>query len=202
MGNVARADCHRVERPRNPPLLEAFGARGNKGPRKPEPRRRFDARNVEGSWRRLHSRRIASLALPGFENVKNLRNGAAPSPCTLVECWPNRRYPLSAFDRWKHAPKEGEGTWDAHSPAISSISGTTPLHRIRGLVSHLDRNVDDRSRRDFAIICELIRAGLTPREIWQLVEGKSKFRTNGAPYFEHTLEAALNAVSKRTSRER
>lgn len=67
--------------------------------------------------------------------------------------------------------------------------------RIRKLVRCLDLDVADRSRRDYAIVCELLRLGVTPEEIWQLVQQRSKFQSAGRSYFNVTIKNALRAVN-------
>ena len=52
----------------------------------------------------------------------------------------------------------------------------------------------DRSRRDFAIVCDLLRLGLAKEEIWQLVSGSSKFESAGRPYFDLTITNAERTV--------
>jgi hypothetical protein len=48
----------------------------------------------------------------------------------------------------------------------------------------------DRSKDDFARLCDLIRAGATQEDAWQRVRGDSKFAERGRDYFERTWEAA------------
>ena len=62
------------------------------------------------------------------------------------------------------------------------------------LVSRLDRDSPDRSRRDFAIVCDLLRLGLAKEQIWDLVSDKSKFESNGRSYFEVTFANAERTV--------
>jgi hypothetical protein len=52
----------------------------------------------------------------------------------------------------------------------------------------------DRSRRDFAIVCELLRLGITSEEIWELVAGSSKFQSAGRPYFDLTIASAEKKI--------
>ena len=62
------------------------------------------------------------------------------------------------------------------------------------LVSRLDRPSPDRSRRDFAIVCDLLRLGLAREEIWELVSGTSKFESNGRSYFDVTFANAERSL--------
>ena len=62
------------------------------------------------------------------------------------------------------------------------------------LVSRLDRPSPDRSRRDFAIVCDLLRLGLAKEEIWNLVSCRSKFESNGRPYFDLTFSNAERSI--------
>jgi hypothetical protein len=68
-----------------------------------------------------------------------------------------------------------------------------PQRRIRGLVRYLDRQVDDRSRRDFWVVCNLLRLGLSVEEIRALVASHSKFNDNQL-YLETTLQNAQQVV--------
>jgi hypothetical protein len=135
------------------------------------------------------------LRLPGFPNVKEARNGARPLPCTMLVCDSERRYPYSIFDRWRH--RRGEGTQDAnehpHDLANGELRSQRTERRIRGLIRYLDHPVDDRSRRDFAVVCGLLRAGLPLNEVRVLVESCSKFAGNKR-YLETTLQNAQEAV--------
>jgi hypothetical protein len=62
------------------------------------------------------------------------------------------------------------------------------------LVRRLDRESPDRSRRDFAIVCDLVRLGLRKEQIWDLVSDRSKFESNGRSYFEVTFANAERSV--------
>lgn len=66
--------------------------------------------------------------------------------------------------------------------------------QIRRLVSSLNRGKRDRSKRDYAIVCELIRLGLAETDIWSLVHAKSKFATDGWRYFVTTFRSASQDV--------
>ncbi|MCO6042693.1 RepB family DNA primase [Aeoliella sp. ICT_H6.2] len=129
------------------------------------------------------------LRLPGFWNVKNRRHGSRPLPCTLVHCRSGLRYPLHTFDRWMQK-KPRATTSPPSGKATTSINDV----RVQQLTARLDLDVADRSARDFAIICELLRLGLTKRDIWPLVRDKSKFRCRGRDYFLRTVyNAAFHA---------
>jgi hypothetical protein len=66
--------------------------------------------------------------------------------------------------------------------------------KVMEIVQNLDNPSRDRSRRDFAIVCDLLRLGLTREEIWPLVAGSSKFESNGRPYFDITIANAERTV--------
>ena len=51
---------------------------------------------------------VRLLRIPGTFNRKDERNGREPVPTELVECDPNRKYPLAAFEPWKAASPETE----------------------------------------------------------------------------------------------
>lgn len=132
------------------------------------------------------------LRLPSFQNHKE-----APVACELIRCTPGQTYPLSTFERWfvpEVAPDSSSLSSSMWRGAIlaTHISETHDLNRIRGLVAALDRDVDDRSRRDFWVVCRLVELGLGPEEITTLVSGHSKFTTD--TYVKRTLESAFQAV--------
>jgi hypothetical protein len=136
---------------------------------------------------------------PGTVNYKDARNSRRPLPCTLCACDPELRYPLATFSPWM-AQAEEEGL--RNLPSGSSRSATEAsaeevLSRhaeAAALVSHLDKPSRDRSRRDFAIVCDLLRLGLRKEEIWSLVSGSSKFESNGRRYFDLTITNAERSV--------
>ena len=63
-----------------------------------------------------------------------------------------------------------------------------------GAGRELEKPCLDRSRRDFAIVCDLLRLGLTREQIWPLVRGSSKFESNGRKYFELTIANAESQI--------
>jgi hypothetical protein len=132
------------------------------------------------------------LRLPGFQNHKG-----NPVPCELIRCIPGQTYPLSTFERW-FVPEFPENPTSTPSRSLreaiatTHISETHDLKRIRGLVAALDKEVDDRSRRDFWVVCRLVELGLNSDEIQTLVAGHSKFTTDA--YVKRTIESAFQAV--------
>lgn len=86
-------------------------------------------------------------------------------------------------------------TIDETAPYVRSTDDILRDHpqskRVRRLVSRLSRNMTDRSKRDYAIVCELIRFGFNETDTWSLVCRKSKFATNGWRYFVLTYRNAL-----------
>jgi hypothetical protein len=69
--------------------------------------------------------------------------------------------------------------------------------RIEGLVRHLDREVADRSSRDFSVVMGLLRLHVPAGEVARLVEGHSKFRDN-PKYLATTIHNALKAIHDTT----
>ena len=136
------------------------------------------------------------LRLPGFYNVKDARVGQQPALCRIIQCHAARRFELKHFPL--HAAKTTVGR---------STPGRTGTHR-RGtrvpnpaqamrVVGLLEANVRDRSRRDFRVVCELVRLGMNADEIWALVASQSKFATNGIAYFRTTLRNAIEVVERK-----
>jgi hypothetical protein len=99
-------------------------------------------------------------------------------------------------------PKDGQTPPPAAAPHPRPDIDASTIHAdVTTLISRLDRPCRDRSRRDFAIVCDLLRLGLSREEIWSLVAGTSKFESDGRPYFDLTVTNAEGAVlSGRTGR--
>jgi len=134
------------------------------------------------------------LRLPGFLNVKQ-----APVPCTLVSCNPERTFPLSLFERWKEQenrerPTTGTGLSADSSFSTARLSERHDIQRIRGLLALLDKETEDRSKRDFWVVCRLVELELTYDEIAALVTGKSKFITED--YLTRTLHHAFASARR------
>jgi hypothetical protein len=134
------------------------------------------------------------MRLPGFNNVKGFRNRDAPIPCKLIFNSRDDRFVPIVCDRWgiQKAPAQG--------PVVSmpngTIASTQTAARIRGLVQHLDKDVADRSRRDYGVVVGLLRLGVAPDELRGLVQGKSKFAIDqgGEGYLDRTLARALDDI--------
>ena len=132
----------------------------------------------------------------------------------VVYCWqPWNHYSLDEiplFDAsWlgpTRSPRDSVGSTPAdHSgwinqdgPGVRSTEEILRDHprpqRVRRLISRLNRSKRDRSKRDYAIVCELIRLGLRETDIWSLVHAKSKFATNGWRYFATTFHNASQSI--------
>ena len=140
------------------------------------------------------------LRPPGTVNCKAARNSRPPQPCTLVMCQPEVRYPLEAFSRCtEQAERAHQRRRIGLIRAGSAIDSTAGIRlsrkaKVSQIMQNLDRPSRDRSRRDFAIVCDLLRSGLTTEEIWLLVADRSKFESNGRPYFNVTIANAERAV--------
>ena len=134
------------------------------------------------------------LRLPGFLNVKSLRNGLPPVPCRLLECDPKRTYPFSTFSPWWERAKEEVAVKTETTRTPPASTAALEHSDTKELVAELDRSVSDRSRRDYAIILGLLRSGLAADEIWLLVRDKSKFCDRGRPYFDTTIHNAMRTL--------
>ena len=133
------------------------------------------------------------LRLPSFDNMKGTREGAIPTPCRLLHCNPSRRYSLAAFARWMREAEMNEASPPTKSPPFAKTDRISS--RIRRAVQRLHENTSDRSRRDFAVVCELLRLGCGVEEIRQLVQDQSKFKTHGLKYLQTTLNNAVKATA-------
>lgn len=120
------------------------------------------------------------LRLPGFANVKQ-----APVPCEIVQLT-QIRYSIAEFDRWRQSELKLPKASFRNSAPLDQARGQKQVERILFL---LEKPVRDRSRRDFRVVCELIRLGLSRSEIETLVQGKSKFVR--VEYMQTTIENAF-----------
>jgi hypothetical protein len=139
------------------------------------------------------------LRPPGTMNFKNVRCGRTPVPCTLLTCDSTLRYPLRAFSAWidlaESESRAGTSRRSCGTPVAFSLDEILSRRaEAVTLVSQLNKASRDRSRRDFAIICNLLRLGLAREEIWELVSGTSKFDSNGRTYFDVTFSNAERRV--------
>jgi hypothetical protein len=139
------------------------------------------------------------MRLPGTVNRKNARNGRHTRPCTLFACQPEVHYPFEAFSEWidRAEQQRHRRTPSASSRSANKVSTEAILARTAeaaALARQLGKPARDRSRRDFAIVCDLLRMGLTQEEIWSLVDGSSKFESNGRPYFDVTIANAERSI--------
>lgn len=140
------------------------------------------------------------LRLPGTWNCKSARNGIRPLPCTLMSCDRDCRYPLDTFVRWFDATPAR--TVSALKPDRRSriaptglILDSHPAHeQVQKLIDRLDEPSKDRSRRDFAVVCELLRLGVDENTVLSLVTGRSKFATAGDSYTVQTISNAMLSV--------
>lgn len=117
----------------------------------------------------------------------------------LNVCDADLRYPLEAFSPWfeQAARNLAETKLGVSSPASVGVSTeelSSRPDRIAELVCRLHSPSRDRSRRDFAIVCDLLRLGLAKEEIWSLVSSSSKFESAGRSYFDLTVTNAERTV--------
>lgn len=129
------------------------------------------------------------MRLPGFINHKR-----EPVPCRLISC---NQEATHGFDQF-HAPLVEQNTNRLANESIRRATRTgTKRQRpknVNQVLSELDSPSDDRSRRDFRVVCRLLRNGLTEEEIWENVRDRSKFATHGRAYFDVTIKNALRQV--------
>jgi hypothetical protein len=154
------------------------------------------------------------LRLPGTWNRKDQRSGREPVPCVLVECDPDRRYPLADFERFV-ASQTRESL---EAPEVRAKSAADPAAAFRpeaGITeeealpaearSHFERLVrecqsaTDRSKADFAACCEAIRCGVEREAVWERLKDLGKTGERGRAYFDRTWEAAEEEVRKEGS---
>ena len=133
------------------------------------------------------------LRLPGFWNTKNARNGDAGSQCVLVACDPQQRYSLDqVVGALPAAP--------IRRPVLRAEAHAIRKFHVVDVAAELDRPVADRSRRDFAVVCRLLRMGVARAQIEALVKNRSKFATNGQDYFDLTLANAMREIGRQVEK--
>ena len=140
------------------------------------------------------------LRPPGTVNCKDRRNGRPVRRCTLVACHPELRYPLEVFSRWVEPASQQPNREGSQLIEHTSVRPRgCDSAEIPEIIHNLNRPSRDRSRRDFAVVCDLLRHGLTAEEIWPLVANSSKFASNGRTYFDVTITNAERAVQAETA---
>ena len=102
---------------------------------------------------------------------------------------------MGAFARWfafvGQEQRHNRTRIDASALRATSRPASVQRIEIARIVRHLDRPSRDRSRRDFAVVCDLLRLGLNCDEIWMLVAANSKFESIGRSEFDVTVANAL-----------
>ena len=132
---------------------------------------------------------------PGTLNYKGARNGMSPTACSLISCNPGLTYPISAFSDWMGRTDSADRRSPACAGTRSLPYAATGCHdNVTTLAARLELPTEDRSRRDFAVVCDMLRLGLSAEEIWAIVADKSKFESNGRPYFDLTFANAEKTV--------
>jgi hypothetical protein len=139
------------------------------------------------------------MRLPGTFNRKNERNGVAPAPCELVECHPERRYPLTDFERFAlPAPSASPQADNNANP------GAGWPHWYDSILEPLFADClhpydNDRSRADFRLCCEAIRKGVPKDAIKERLLNIGKSAERGEAYFTGTWQNAKDEVERATS---
>lgn len=137
------------------------------------------------------------LRLPGFDNVKDWRNGRPPVPCRIVNYEPNARHSTADFERYRPQPLEHRESCLADSGDVEFPRAEKDLRRIRGLLRLLGEEAEDRSGRDFYVVTKLLALGCTPSEIALMVADQSKFLNNKS-YLTRTIANALRITRTRS----
>ena len=100
----------------------------------------------------------------------------------------------TAFAPWMPKDEREKRPEPAAPRSHPAVDASSVHAEATTLIRRLDRPCRDRSRRDFAIVCDLLRLGLSRDEIWSLVSASSKFESDGRPYFDLTVTNAERAV--------
>ncbi len=126
------------------------------------------------------------LRLPGFDNVKNARNGAHPTACRIAHC-DDAKHSLAQIESLLPIAASDAGT--AQLKSTERASPMSPALR-EWAMTELGKPSDDRSKRDYVVLCELHAKGVGAEEAWECVRSHSKFRDRGRSYFDTTWKAA------------
>lgn len=134
------------------------------------------------------------LRLPGFLNVKDVRNGAKPVPCQIVTIQHDLRYGLATFEKWQRTRPTAKVAVPAKPVKETRALSVNDL----GLKSEIERRLKDlgnvevgeRSERDFGFLCFLKSHGVDQEEAWKVVSGTGKFAEKGRTYFDRTWAKA------------
>lgn len=140
------------------------------------------------------------LRLPGFWNTKCDRNSVPRKACTLHQV-NDVTHSLSAFEPWTFTASQQVRLDQESMPAVRRDLRTQ--RRIERLVRRLRYPSRDRSARDFAVVCSILRLGATPEEVRQMLAGSglSKFGDVDNPqYTDRTIANACRAVGLRVER--
>lgn len=134
------------------------------------------------------------LRMPGSMNRKDVRNGRTPAPCILVECVPDRAYPLDEFPvgeaaKTTTATATTRTTADTPTtPAVALDVSQLPKWAQAKWAAHLadlDRaEVGERSEADQRLMTFAVARGLDKAAVWEAVRDRSKFAGRGEDYFE------------------
>ncbi len=136
---------------------------------------------------------------PGTMNCKEARKGKPSVPCSLISCKPDNTYPIGEFAKWmerRDPPREGVRRSSVGNVSMDFLPELILPRQsdAAALASRLGLPSEDRSRRDFAVVCDMLRLGLSSEDIWAIVADKSKFESNGRPYFDLTIANAEKTV--------
>ena len=133
------------------------------------------------------------LRVPGTLNRKNERNGAPPKPCVLLECVPDRRYPIGLFQGYADAApskvrREQLAAVKLPSPRKLSAGRRDRFEELKTVCAVAD--VGARSEADYALCCYAVEQGQTQADVWAEVQRIGRFAESGEGYFQRTWQAA------------
>ncbi len=137
-----------------------------------------------------HTQDLARLLrLPGFMNVKRVRNGVKPVACKIATIESEKCYPLDVFfNLVTKSEPEVKASVNANGYGDTSLG--------RALMRLDEASIGERSEVDFGACCECIKTGLNKEDAWSLVRNKSKFAERGRDYFESVWESASKEIQK------
>ena len=132
------------------------------------------------------------LRLPSVNWKSFHANGKSPERCRIA--WYSETiYSNEIFRPWF---EQAATTSPPPSFEQAELPQLDTNARIDEIVSSLDFHTTDRSKRDFRVICELLRLGVTDEAtLWRLVGEKSKFRGRSR-YFATTVRNAARCISR------
>jgi hypothetical protein len=133
------------------------------------------------------------MRVPGSLNRKGERNGAQPTPCTLLYLHADQRHAVEDFEhvvRVSPTRKRRDLVRQIQLPTPKRLTPTKrdKLHEI--VAACAIAPIGSRSEVDWALVCAAVEHGWPKEEVWEAVASVGKFADSGRRYFDHTWSRA------------